>query len=239
MAKGKFYIFPVSDLHIGHENFNMGFFKYWEKVFRETSKNKCIYLLGDLVDNPSRHIGAFDSVMSTEDAVQQVVDLFKPHRKYIRFCCTGNHEARARKEFNLDITKLIAERLKCEYSKNDFFDKLTVAGNDVVVYGKHGTRFSKSPQLAMRNFITDMDSIRADVCMQGHNHFSEFSSKYIRDYNGGKRRYYCFTGHFLNYYGSYAHNNGNTMSLCGFQRLSVNPNGSVNSKNYYLDEVNV
>lgn len=237
MAKGKFYIFPVSDLHIGHPNFNEGFFKYWEKVFRGTSKNKCIYLLGDLVDNPSTRIGAFDSVMSTEDAVQEVVDLFKPHRKYIKYCCTGNHEARTKKDYNLDVTKLIAERLKCDYSRNDFFDKLNVADKEVIVYGKHGTRFSKSPQLAMKNFIQDMSSIRADICMQGHNHFSEFSSKYIRDYNGGKRRYYCFTGHFLKYYGSYAHNNGNAMSLCGFQRLSVNENGSINSKNFYLDEV--
>ena len=82
-----------------------------------------------------------------------------------------------------------------------------------------------------------MSSIHADLCMMGHNHFSEFSSKYIRDYNGGKRRYYCFTGHFLNYENSYAHNQGKDMSLCGFQRLEVTNNGSINSKNYYLDEV--
>ena len=86
VAKGKFYIFPVSDLHLGHEKFNNEFFKFWDKTFRETSKNKCIYLLGDLIDNPSSRIGAFDSSMSTEDSVQQVIDLFRPHKKYVRFC---------------------------------------------------------------------------------------------------------------------------------------------------------
>ena len=42
---------------------------------------------------------------------------------------------------------------------------------------------------------------------------------------------------FLNYENSYAHNQGKDMSLCGFQRLEVTNNGSINSKNYYLDEV--
>lgn len=237
MAKSKFYIFPLSDLHVGHENFNPKFFRYWEKVFRNTSKNKCVYLLGDLIDNPSNRIGAFDSNMSTEDAVQEVVDLLHPHRKYIRFCCTGNHEARTKKDYNLDVTKLIAERLKCEYSRNDFFDPLNVVDNEIVVYGKHGTRFSKDPQLAMKNFIMDMSNIHADLCMQGHNHFSEFSSKFIRDYNDGKRRYYCFTGHFLDYENSYAHNQGSPVSSCCFQRLNVRENGSIGSDNYYLDEV--
>lgn len=237
VAKGKFYIFPVSDLHLGHEKFNNEFFKFWDKTFRETSKNKCIYLLGDLIDNPSSRMGAFDSSMSTEDSVQQVIDLFRPHKKYVRFCATGNHERRTKKDFNLDVTKIIAERLGAKYTSNDFFDKLEINGKELIVYGKHGTRFSKSPQLAMRGFIQDMSSIHADLCMMGHNHFSEFSSKYIRDYNGGKRRYYCFTGHFLNYENSYAHNQGKDMSLCGFQRLEVTNNCSINSKNYYLDEV--
>ena len=194
-------------------------------------------MLGDLIDNPSSRMGAFDSSMSTEDSVQQVIDLFRPHKKYVRFCATGNHERRTKKDFNLDVTKIIAERLGAKYTSNDFFDKLEINGKDLIVYGKHGTRFSKSPQLAMRGFIQDMSSIHADLCMMGHNHFSEFSSKYIRDYNGGKRRYYCFTGHFLNYENSYAHNQGKDMSLCGFQRLEVTNNGSINSKNYYLDEV--
>ena len=239
MAKGKFYIFPVSDLHLGHENCNLDFFKEWEKVFRGTSKNKCIYLLGDLIDNPSHRIGAFDSVMSTEDAVQEIVDLFRPYKKYIRFVCSGNHELRTKKDYNLDVTKLIAERLKAEYTSNDFFDNLEIGKKNVVVYGKHGTRFSKSPHLAMKNFIDDMSNIDADLCMQGHNHFNEFSSNYQRSYSGGKRRYYCFSGHFLNYFDSYAHNQGKNISWCGFQRLSVDGNGSIDSKKYYLDEMMV
>lgn len=237
MAKSSFYVFPVSDLHIGHEKFNLEFFKYWEKIFRSTSKNKCIYLLGDLIDNPSTRIGAFDSAMSTEDSVQQVIDLFKPYQKYIRWCATGNHESRTKKEFNLDVTKIIAERLHAKYTRNDFFDTLQFKKRNITIYGKHGTKFSMSPQLAMRGFINDMGDIQADLCMQGHNHFSEFSSKYIRTLNGGKRKYYCFTGHFLDYKNSYAHNQGKNASMCGFQRLELKQNGSVNSANYYIDEV--
>ena len=230
------YIFPLSDLHVGHINHNREWFKVWEGVFRKTGENKMIYLLGDLVENPTTRISAYDSECSTEDAVDEVIRMLKPYRDYIRAIVTGNHEKRLKKEFNYDLTGTIASALGVPYSGSDFFDRFSVNGTPVTVYGKHGTRYSKSPELAMRNFKNDMADIEADLYLQGHNHFCEFSSKYQRNYQKGHRQYYGFTGHFLNYNGSYAHDKGMLVSPASFMRLEINSDCVINCRKYYADE---
>ena len=232
LTEGQFYIFPVSDLHYGSSWFNQGVFDKWKEAFESTWENKCIYLLGDLVEFPTTRVNAYESVMSTEDTVNEVIDLFEPYKDYVRFVATGNHEARGKKDFNLDVTKIIAKQLDAKYTRNDFYDKLNVNGNEFVVYGKHGTSTSKYPDLAMKNFKVEMGNIDAHLYLQGHNHFGEFSQKFQRDYDGGYLKSYCFTGHFMDYKDSYAHNKGLSVSPPSFFRLGVNGKLNVSSKKY-------
>ena len=235
LGKGKLYIFPVSDLHIGHKNFNERFFNFWEDAF-DIAQKKIIYLLGDIVETPSTRVSAYDTDRTTEKAIEDAVELLEPYKKYMRIAVSGNHELRLKKDFDLDITANIASRLGIEYSPNDFFDTLCLPNAEVTVYGKHGTKFSKSSDLAMKTFKEDMKILNADLCLQGHNHYTAFSSDYIRNKEGGHRRYYGFTGHFLQYNNSYAHNRGNNPSPAGFLRLAVDKNGNIGSKCFHIDE---
>ena len=232
------YIFPLSDLHLGHENCNIDWFTEWEELFERTPKNKIIYILGDMLDMPHSKQDPFSGEgRSVEDCINQLTELLKPYRKYINYYVAGNHEKRTRQQFNLDISYIIANELDCPYSYNDFFDTLCINRKPFTVYGKHGTRWSKSIDLAMRGFKMDLSSIKADLCMQGHNHYSAFSSDFLRATDGGVRKYYAFTGSFLSYKNSYAHDKGTTMTPESFVRLELNRDLKCNCRIYNCDEV--
>ena len=231
------YIFPLSDLHLGSNHCNLDFFNYWCKKFEDAPSNKAIYLLGDMLEFPSTRIDAYDVAMSTHEALERLMELLEPYKEYIRVVCTGNHEARSLKDFNYDITKQIATRLDAKHTRSDFFDKILNNEDELVIYGKHGTKVSKNPLLAMNNFVNDMNHIKADVYMQGHNHYSSFYSQFERSFDGGRRANYFFTGHFLDYESSYAHNKGLLVSPPSFSRLKIDKNYHVLCDTFYADEV--
>jgi predicted MPP superfamily phosphohydrolase len=232
----KLYLFPLSDLHLGSAQCDLEFFDVWPKTFEQGPDNKAIYLLGDMLEFPTTRLDAYSTVMSTHDALERLMELLEPYKEYIRFVCTGNHEARSLREYNYDITRSIAERLDAQYTRSDFFDKVTEDDKELVIYGKHGTRISKNSQLSMNNFIRDMADIDANLCMQGHNHYCEFASNYRRGYESGDRRYYAFTGHFLKYDG-YARHKGLPISQPSFLRLTIDNKLHIDAKKYYKDEV--
>lgn len=232
----KLYLFPLSDLHLGSRECDLEFFDYWRKTFESASDNKAIYLLGDMLEFPTTRIDAYSTVMSTHDAVERLIELLEPYKEYVRYVCTGNHERRSLKDFNYDITKQIATRLDAEYTRSDFFDKIVEGDKELVIYGKHGTKTSKSPQLALNNFIRDMADIDANLYLQGHNHYCSFTSNFRRGIEDGDRRYYGFTGHFLKYDG-YARDKGFPLSQPSFLRLTVDKRLHIDCKKYYKDEV--
>lgn len=231
------YLFPISDIHLGSKNCNLDFFDKWCKKFESAPDNKAIYLLGDMLEFNTTKIDAYSSIMSTHDALERLIELFEPYKEYVRYVCTGNHEARTIKDYNYDITKQIASRLDAKYTRNDFFDKIEEDDKELVIYGKHGTRVSKNPLLSMNNFVAEMNHIKADLYLQGHNHQSAFYSQYERGFNGGRRASYLFTGHFLNYENSYAHDKGLLISPPSFSRLKIDKNLHVVCDTFYADEV--
>ena len=236
LKKNKLYVFPVSDLHIGSATCNWDFIDYWRTIFKQTSKNKVIYLLGDLIDFPSQKIGAFDADRSADQQIHDVLELFRPFKKYIRYSTLGNHEKRAKKFFNLDIGRLIANELDCPYHSADFFDTLCIGDEPFIVYGKHGTKVNNRIDLAEGAMVRDTQNIEADLLMQGHNHYCKGFSRPILTKKGLKRKYYGFSGHFLGYENSYAHERNLPYNPEAFLRFQINKNHLVRWNEYHLDE---
>lgn len=233
----KLYIFPLSDLHLGSAQCDLEFFDYWRRTFeKQKTDNKCIYLLGDLLEFPRASLDAYGVNMSTHDALEHLIDMLEPYKEYVRWVVSGNHENRTMREHNFDISKSIASRLDARYSHTDFFDKIVEDDKELVVYCKHGTKTSKNPQLAMNNFIRDMSDLDASLYMMGHNHYCDFASNYRRGFDGGDRRYYAFTGHFLKYDG-YARDKGLPLSQPSFLRLTVDKKLHIDAQKYYKDKV--
>ena len=236
LKNNKLYIYPLSDLHLGSPNCDLEYFHYWEDVFNNNkSKNKVIYLLGDLIDMQSLRIGAFEQDLSADEQVVQLVDLLKPYRKYINYMTIGNHGRRPKKEYNLDIGRIVSEMLNVKYNKSDFFDTLKINNKDFIVYGKHGTKFNQRLELAEGQFIRDTHQLQADLLMQGHNHYISYFNRPIRTKNGIKRKHYVFSGHFLEYKGSYANEKNMTQVPQGFVRLAIDKKMNVSAKEYHKD----
>lgn len=233
----KLYIFPLSDLHLGSAQCDLEYFEYWRKTFdKQKTDNKVIYLLGDLLEFPRASLDAYGVNMSTHDALEYLIDMLEPYKEYVRWVVSGNHENRTMREHNFDISKSIATRLDARYSHTDFFDKIVEDDRELVVYCKHGTKTSKNSQLAMNNFIRDMSDLDASLYMMGHNHYCDFASNYRRGFDGGDRRYYAFTGHFLKYDG-YARDKGLPLSQPSFLRLTVDNKLHIDAQKYFKDKV--
>ena len=238
LKNNKLYIFPISDLHLGSPDCDLEYFEYFIEVFDNIrSNNKVIYLLGDLIDMQSLRIGAFEQDMSADEQVCQLVDLFKPYRKYINYMTIGNHGKRPKKDYNLDIGRIVSEMLDVPYNKSDFFDTLKINKNEFTIYGRHGVKFSQRQELAEGTFIRDTNNVVADLLMQGHNHYISYFNRPIRTENGIKRKHYVFSGHFLEYTGSYAHEKNLQHVPQGFLRLSVDKRLNVTAKEYHKDMV--
>lgn len=232
----KLYIFPVSDLHIGAKNCNWDYIDYWRSIFKKTPKNKIIYLLGDLIDFSSKDIGAFDNNMAADEQIDTITNLLKPYKKYIRYSTMGNHERRAKKFFNLDIGKIIANNLNVPYRTSDFFDTIHINGSPFIIYGKHGTKVNSRIDLAEGGMVRDTQNIEANLLMQGHNHYCKGFSRPIVTKSGVRRKYYCFSGHFLSYENSYAHEKNLAWNPEAFLRFQINKHHVVRWNEYHLDE---
>ena len=230
------YIFPLSDLHLGSPNCNLDYFNYWIEIFEQAPRNKIIYLLGDLIDFQSLKVGAWETVMTADNQIIQLIELLRPYRKHIRWMTIGNHAKRPRKDYNLDVGTLVSEALNVSYNRSEFFDTLRINGEEFIVYGKHGTKFSNRIELAEGGMVRDTSNIRADLLLQGHNHYCKGFSRPITTKNGIRRKYYGFTGHFLRYRNSYAHERNMPHNPEGFLRFSINGERNVECKEYHIDE---
>ena len=236
LKRNKLYIFPLSDLHLGSPNCDLDYFYYWEEIFNQTkTKHKVIYLLGDLIDMQNLRIGAWEQDLSADEQICELIDLLKPYRKYINYMTTGNHEKRNKKDYNLDVSKFVSEILNVRYDKSDFFDELIINNNIFTIYGKHGTKFSARPELAQGTMIRDTMNIRADLLMQGHNHYCEYFNRPIQTSTGIKRKHYAFTGHFLKYKGSYANERNMNHVPQSFLRMNIDRNLVLRCDEYHKD----
>ena len=236
----KIYIFPLSDLHLGTDACNFEYFKYWEKIFNNTaSENKIIYLMGDLIDLPSKKIGPYDVSDTAEMSIKTIKNLLKPYKEYVRGMVPGNHELRAKNEFNLDISDIIADDLGVPYSPYDIKDSLYVNGKEFNIFARHGWNYGKKAISVMSTFINDMQDNRfdTDLCMVGHNHLCDFRSKYYVTHNNQyRRKYFAFTGHFLDPFSSYARNTTKPLAPESFLRLELDKNCRLGCNMYNIDE---
>ena len=236
----KVYIYPLSDVHMGSSACNTGFLKYWEKLFNNNkSENKIIYLMGDMIDLQSLRIGAWDAEETAEMQIKRFKKFIKPYASYVRCMVPGNHEKRIVKDFNFDISDLIADDLGIPYNKYDITDQIIVNGKPFNIFARHDWNHGKKPVNVISTFITDMQDNRlgTDLCMVGHNHLCDFRSKPYRTMEDTiERRYFAFTGHFVDYFNSYARDMKRPPCPESFLRFELNKNCKLSHTMYNVDE---
>lgn len=231
-------IFPISDVHCGTPFFNQAYFEYMLDKIDHTSGYKIIYLLGDLMDCATKRLGnsAYRQIWTMEEQLEYITEQLRPFKNCIRGCVTGNHEARAKKEFDLDMTRILADSLDVEYGK-EIYDMFCINGEPYTVWGTHGTKTSQQQHLMMGNVERQTNHIEANLYLYGHCHYGANWSKVVKNSKGYNRRHYVLTGHFLNYDGSYAEEKLLKPNLPCFNKITINKNIRTNVEQYNLDEM--
>lgn len=246
MKKGKYRfknnnqtvsIFPVSDIHYGTEFCNEEFFEYMLHKFDKTRGFKIMYLLGDLMDCATKRLGnsAYKQLYTPQEQLDYIVEKFKPFKRHIRGVVPGNHELRYKKEFDLDITKILANELNVPYF-NTINDYLNINGKDYHIFGVHGTKTSQQLHLMHGQVQRQTDSMIANLILYGHCHYLSHLSTVKEINNEYFRTHYVLTGHYLKYKGSYAEDKLLKPNLEGFAKIDVDKNLRTNVQLFNIDE---
>ena len=192
-------IIAVGDFHIGSSEFNYDFFDYMLKQIKKL-KNRRIYLMGDLLESASKNVGnsSFHTHMSLEDQKAYLLDNLEPFKEDIIGICVGNHEARLIKEFDFNVVADIARELECLWY-NQRIDTFKINEHTIDVFTRHGKGASGQRHLAMGKLERNTNNIQADIYLEGHSHRLLAWNKFYVDKEGLHRKYYGYTGAFLNY----------------------------------------
>ena len=234
----KLQIYPLGDLHIGSPNFSEEFMEHWIDIFNSTKSKKLIYLQGDLIDVATKRLGnsAYEQDMSVNDQIEQVLGYLEPLKKYIAGSVSSNHPARIKKEFDLDIEKVMADALGCEYGAS-LYHNLKINGEDFKVFAQHGSKTSQQLHLMLGQVMRQTQHVEADLVLYGHCHHGESMSLPSVSMEGYKRKTIVLTGHFLTYKNSYAEHMGLRPNPCCFPIVNVGYNCAVDVKIVNEDEV--
>ena len=229
-------ICPLSDMHIGSQEFNEEFFEFAITTLKKLKNNVRIYLLGDILESASKHVGngAYHTSMTLEDQKALALDYLEPIKKNIVCMVKGNHEARLEKDYDFNIIKDMARELDVP-ACNQFLDTFYVNCQPFTVYGMHGNGSSKWSWTAKSKIIRETMMIDADLLMQGHNHRLDFFDEPVMTTTGLKRKHYLFSGAFLSYDG-YAEAMCKPVLPCGFQVCSLDSKLRLDNTMYNIDE---
>jgi UDP-2,3-diacylglucosamine pyrophosphatase LpxH len=233
----KLYICPLSDLHIGSEQFNQDYFEYALDTIDNIQSDKRIYIVGDLIEHASKTVGnsSFHTTMDVNDQMDLAINYLKPFKKDIVFAARGNHELRSSKDYDIDIMRLIANALNCDYGYQNI-DSFTINQNPFSVYVAHGKGSAAHFYTAESKIIRDTQHIQADMYLNGHNHRCGYFSVPYRNDEGIKRKHYAFTGAFLSYLSGYADMMQLPLLPEAFLNLSISKDLRVNPNLYYIDQ---
>ena len=113
-GKNRGHIIPIGDIHLGAPTCNV---KKLEETIAYALANKCHVIgMGDMLEAATRYSvgsGVYEQVMSVQDQVDTIVEMFTPLAKagLLSGMTGGNHEDRISKAVGLDITKIMCRLL--------------------------------------------------------------------------------------------------------------------------------
>lgn len=172
--------------------------------------------------------------MTLDDQIDTAINYLKPFKKDIIFATRGNHELRSSKDYDLDIMRIIANALHCDYG-HQVIDSFLINQQPFSVYAAHGKGSAAHFYTAESKIIRDTQHIQADLYLNGHNHRCGYFSVPYRCDEGIRRKHYAFTGAFLRYTGY-----PDMMQLPilpeAFLNLSISKDLLVNPNLFYIDQ---
>lgn len=228
-------IIPIGDFHIGSSEFNYEFYDHMLRQIKKL-KNRRIYLMGDLLESASKKVGnsSYHTHMTLEEQKKYLLDSLEPYYEDIIGICIGNHEARLIKDYDFNIIADISREIGCQYY-NQNIDTIKINEHHIDIFTRHGKGTTGQRHLAMGKLERSTNNIQADIYLEGHNHRLLSWNKLYIDKTGLHRKYYGYTGAFLNYGGSYAESMYLDVEPPAYQTISINKNKRIKFNQHFCD----
>lgn len=205
------HIIPLGDMHIGHKN--CAYERILDIVeFVKVREDYWVIGMGDYMDlgmvegSPGK--SNYEQNLTSQVAFKEVVKVLRPIQDRIICLLPGHHEDRVARKTGIDVTELLAGVLDVPYPGWVFYDEIKVGEYKYKVVAKHGNTSARTLAGKMRACMDLQNTYTADVYIYGHSHELSAFSSVVYNFEDGimrmEKRWFVLTGHFLNYWGSYA-----------------------------------
>jgi len=183
------------DVHYGSRQCDFNFAK--ESLDHTSERGVYIIGMGDLLECATRDSvgsGVYDQSDIIQGQLETMVEWLTPHKDRVIGLLEGNHERRVYDKTGLDLNKLLCK--------------------DVGVNVTHGASGASLPYTKIKQCLSLQQYIDADLYAMGHVHALDTHSRAIHELDkrsktmAEKEKIFVLTGHYLNYFGSYAHRKG-------------------------------
>jgi hypothetical protein len=225
----KVTIVLMGDTHIGSKFYD-------EKLHREhlqwcLDSKSPIILMGDNIECATRDsigAGIYEQDEILDKQIDHFLAIYRPLSKegLLLGMHTGNHCQRVFKSSGVDIAKQMARQLGIKYFEWAKLHEIHVGKQRYTLYTCHGSSGAKLPTSKMKAAFNMGDVTEAEIYAMGHLHLLAHQARMKYKLNPRTRsmeeteKHFILTGHYLNFWGSYAH----------MQNLEPNKKGSVKIK---------
>lgn len=232
------HVYCLSDMHIGNPQCNYEFLAYATNMIGNDPCQKIILGGGDFLEIGTTRIpsSAFGQNISVNKQIDKLMSYLEPLKEYFVGLVNSNHLARVKKEFDLDVSKILSNMLECEYSTGGLITNITVNGKPLTIYTTHGRGSSSRKELAYGKIKRETSFVNADITFYGHLHRTGYIDdvEYINEEY--RRKYYILAGSFLTYKNSYAYEMGLKPLPEGFTRVAINNRAKIRVDVFNEDE---
>lgn len=206
-------IIPISDIHVGAP-FNECLINVLENFLTFIRKKPNVYMLGlgdygdwaQKMQQPSRGPNLRLESLSPNMQFEKLYGLFKPlaDEGKILGLCSGNHDMWVYEYGGFDIVRELTRDLNIPYLASPCTLTLKLGAQVYTLYVMHGVSNAKTASGKIAALQRMTKDIFADIFLMGHTH-AKAAIEGGKYFYGQKRKcYYCLTGNFLDWEGSYA-----------------------------------
>lgn len=228
-SEHKVVIIPFSDLHLGN--------KYCKrddltKNLNWAYENPNCYLIlnGDIIEAKTKSKkgdGVFTQ-MDPEEQIDLALRLFKPFADQGRIIANinGNHEDAIKSDTGINVSSIMSKFWNVPYLHNGGFIDIKVGSQLYHFYATHGSSGATLPHTKSRS-VRDLSTFieGVDAYLYGHVHAMEDSTQDVfypsEKSVKTKSIHYILTGHYLNYFNSYAQAKSMRPSATGTPKIKL------------------
>lgn len=192
--------------------------------------------MGDYCDHATkqmRHGGVYRQIMSPQEQLDGIIELFEPIKDKCLGLHEGNHEEGIFRGSGVDPTKYMCKALNVRNLGWSIFHRFRVGDiefrgdQNYILYSTHGSSNAKLPHTKIRKCLELSKNFEANIYCFGHVHEIALHTETYRELDSRgyglkvRKRYFILTGHFLRYEGSYAERMNLIPSKLGVPKITL------------------